>query len=215
MTDVFTLSKGSTRRPKCQLLVIENFYENPDEVRTYALSQEYETNQFHPGFRTVKKFVTDDHFKKFQMFLKPFHCKECKPSSRCNGSFQYNIGSDLSWIHSDSAVNIPAGYEAWAGIIYLTPDAPYSSGTGFFKFVDDSLEQKHALDKCQICLHSKNYFDGMHWKLVNNIGNIYNRLLLFNADQYHMSMDYFGSCKTDARLIQLFFLAMKFDGSEC
>jgi hypothetical protein len=43
------------------------------------------------------------------------------------------------------------------------------------------------------------------WKIVNNAGNVFNRLILFPSSQYHISMDYFGTDKYDSRLIQIFF----------
>mgnify|MGYP001173591384 CR=1 FL=1 len=43
-----------------------------------------------------------------------------------NGSFQYTTSRDRSWIHTDSWNN-------WAAVLYLTPNAPESSGTGLYK----------------------------------------------------------------------------------
>jgi hypothetical protein len=33
-------------------IVIDNFYENPVDVRNYALTQTYTTHSYHPGTRT-------------------------------------------------------------------------------------------------------------------------------------------------------------------
>jgi hypothetical protein len=89
----------------------------------------------------------------------------------------------------------------WAGIIYLTPDAPVSGGTGFFKYKNgDILELSLEQEK-------KNGKDNSKWEIVSTIGNIFNRLVLFRANQYHMSLDYFGEDFNDGRLIQLFFFS--------
>ena len=45
------------------------------------------------------------------------------------------------------------------------------------------------------------------WEVVDTVGNVFNRLILFNAKRYHMSMDYFGKDKTDSRLFQVFFFS--------
>ena len=42
------------------------------------------------------------------------------------GAYQYTTQHDRSWIHADQTTN-------WAGVCYLTPNAPHSSGTGLFK----------------------------------------------------------------------------------
>ena len=43
------------------------------------------------------------------------------------------------------------------------------------------------------------------WELVDRVGNVFNRLILFNSKRYHMSMDYFGDSKENGRLFQVFF----------
>ena len=40
-----------------------------------------------------------------------------------NGAFQYTTSRNRSWIHND-------GWNNWAAVLYLTPNAPVSSGTG-------------------------------------------------------------------------------------
>jgi hypothetical protein len=41
------------------------------------------------------------------------------------GAFQLCTASDRTWIHSDC-------HNMWAGVCYLTPNAPLSSGTAFY-----------------------------------------------------------------------------------
>ena len=45
------------------------------------------------------------------------------------------------------------------------------------------------------------------WELVDKVGNIFNRLIIFNAHHFHSSMDYFGTTKEDGRLFQVFFFS--------
>jgi hypothetical protein len=47
--------------------------------------------------------------------------------------------------------------------------------------------------------------DMTKWDMVDRLGNLYNRLVLYRGDTYHTSLDYFGSNAIDARLFQLFF----------
>ena len=76
----------------------------------------------------------------------------------------------------------------------MTPDAPFSAGTGFFRAKDPS---------------PSNGYDMTRWDLVNQIGNVFNRLVLFDSNQWHTSMDYFGDCKENGRLFQVFFFKTK------
>ena len=117
-----------------------------------------------------------------------------------NGAFQYTTSRDRSWVHVD-------GYNNWAGVLYMTPDAPLSSGTAFYRFHDGSmgtidaeiLKNKEETDK-----YSQ---DMTKWHLVDQVGNVFNRLVLFNSNRYHMSMDYFGDSKENGRLFQTFFFS--------
>ncbi len=45
------------------------------------------------------------------------------------------------------------------------------------------------------------------WEKVDQVGNIFNRLILFNSNRFHMSMDYFGDSKENGRLFQVFFFS--------
>ena len=41
--------------------------------------------------------------------------------------------------------------------------------------------------------------------MVDRIGNVFNRLIMYRADNYHVSLDYFGKDMYDGRLFQVFF----------
>ena len=47
--------------------------------------------------------------------------------------------------------------------------------------------------------------DKTYWELVNEVHNIYNRLILFRSDQWHAPMNYFGCDNETGRLTQVFF----------
>jgi hypothetical protein len=187
----------------CKLVIVENFYENPLEVRTFALKQNFISRNYHPGKRT-KSFATIDHRKIFQSILKPFGGDIIKfETIGDNGSFQIATSYDRSWVHIDSCNN-------WAAVVYLTPDAPLSSGTGFFQFHDGTLD---GID--QIILNNENItsasrMDLTKWKLVDNAANIFNRIIFYRSNNFHMSMDYFGKDIYDGRLFQVFFFSTEY-----
>jgi len=197
-----------TRNPSCGLIIIDNFYNNALDTRNYILTQEFLVRGNYPGQRTVS--YANEHLKEtIQTYVEPFGGKitdfpipkeDGSDASIYNGSFQYTTSRDRSWIHID-------GHNNWAGVLYLTPDAPLSSGTSFYKFYDGAackrdmelLENKEEIDR-----YSQ---DQTKWEKVDQVGNVFNRLILFNADRFHMSMDYFGDTKENGRLIQVFFFS--------
>jgi len=180
------------------LIVVDNFYSNPDEVRNYVLTQKFEIKGNYPGNRT-RSFATNELKTKIQEYIFPFGGKIIDfPISKdvYNGSFQYTTSRERSWIHVDC-------YNNWGGVLYLTPDAPLSSGTGFYKFKNGSTvqETEHGSET------SKYSQDMTKWQNVDKIGNVFNRLILFNSNRFHMSMDYFGDNLENGRLFQVFFFS--------
>ena len=123
-----------------------------------------------------------------------------KTDDNYNGAFQYTTSRNRSWFHVDSWNN-------WAGVLYLTPDAPVTSGTGLYRYKDGTRliqEQNLKGNKVEMDEYSQ---DVTKWDLVDQVGNIFNRLVIFNANHFHSSMDYFGIDKDDGRLIQVFFFS--------
>lgn len=198
-----------TRNSSCGLIVIDNFYNNPYDTRKYILTQEFLVRGNYPGQRTIS-YANEDIKSIIQKYIEPFGGKitdfpipkedGSDASGIYNGSFQFTTSRDRSWVHID-------GYNNWAGVLYLTPNAPLSSGTSFYNFYDgttckrdmDILENKEDIDK-----YSQ---DLTKWKKVDEVGNVFNRLILFNSNRFHMSMDYFGDSKENGRLFQVFFFS--------
>ena len=197
------------RNPSCGLIVIDNFYSNAIDTRNYILTQEFKVRGNYPGQRTHS--FANQHLKDIiQEYVMPYGGKitdfpmpdETNQNNNdiYNGAFQYTTSRDRSWVHID-------GFNNWAGVLYMTPNAPISSGTGFYRFYDgatckqdmDILENKKEIDKFSQ--------DMTKWKIVDSVGNVFNRLILFNSNRFHMSQDYFGDSKENGRLFQVFFFS--------
>jgi len=197
------------RGPSCGLIIVDNFYNNAMDTRNYILTQDFSVKGNFPGQRTIS--YANDHLKEIiQTYVEPFGgkivdfpCPNADNSNAAeiyNGAFQYTTSRDRSWIHTDKWNN-------WAGVVFLTPNAPLSAGTAFYKFKDGAtcqeegnmLKNQTDVDRCSQ--------DLTKWELVDRVGNVFNRLILFNAKRYHMSMDYFGDTKENGRLFQVFFFS--------
>ena len=116
---------------KIEMISIADFYTNPDEVRAFAMSQEFSESGNYPGRRT-KPFLNDSVKQVIQDTIKGFAGNVTWWGDDNSGAFQYTTAQDRSWIHSDATTS-------WAGVIYLTPDAPLSAGTGLFRHKETGL----------------------------------------------------------------------------
>ncbi len=200
----------------CNLIVIDNFYDDVDSVRKFSLNQVFDRGGNYPGKRT-KNFIDNELKIKLQNILFPYSGDiiDWNDETGFTGSFQLTTSKNKSWIHADST-------GTWGGVLYLTPNAPLSGGTGFFKSkLDGSLTEpdnfsevvyedmaSYQLDIAKIDAN-KIYSDMEKWELVNQIGNVYNRLILFRSKQWHSSLKYFGKDYEDGRLTQVFFIKTK------
>jgi hypothetical protein len=209
------IERNILNTPSCGIIVIDNFYTNPLETRNYILEQEFSVRGNYPGQRTLS--YANNHLKDIiQKYVYPFGGKityfpmpkpdsDPDPNSNdseqiYNGSFQYTTSRDRSWIHVD-------GFNNWAGVVYMTPNAPLSSGTAFYQFHDGTMCESDSImlnNKKEIGIYSQDF---TKWNLVDTVGNVFNRLILFNSKRYHMSMDYFGTNKENGRLFQVFFFS--------
>lgn len=193
----------------CNLLIVDNFYNNPMETREFVLSQEFKVRGNYPGQRTIS--YANEHLKQnIQKYIEPFAGKITQfpiPSPDgsdadkiYNGAFQYTTSRDRSWVHTDH-------FNDWAAVLFLTPDAPVSGGTAFFKFEDGSTcedDIRHIQGSKPTDKFSQ---DMTKWTKIDEVGNVFNRMVIFNSKRFHMSMDYFGSDKYDGRLFQVFFFS--------
>jgi hypothetical protein len=184
-------------------IIIDDFYNNPHEVREMALNQEFGVFGNYPGIRT-KPFRNDSIFQVIQDSLRHAGGNIRNwDSYDYTGAFQFTTANDRSWIHADQTT-------MWAGVCYLTPNAPLSAGTGLFRHKETGLESAPrksdgSLDEEVLSKVYIDYRDMTKWELTHRLANKFNRLVLYRGDYFHMSLDYFGQNKYDGRLFQTFF----------
>lgn len=181
--------------PKKRFWVVDDFYQDPYAVRNFALQQEYEdSSDWYKGRRTYKQFLSPFVKARFEETM-GIKIREWE-SHGMNGRFQYCVPEDRLVYHYDS--------QTWAAMIYLTPDAPYPTGTSFYAHRQSRI--KHADEHLQSndCF-AGGFYDGTKFELVDTIGNVFNRLVIFDARLFHAASGYFGQKIEDARLFQIFF----------
>jgi len=194
-------------RPASQsIIVVDNFYANPLELRHLILRQDFHVLGNYPGRRTVS-YATEELKTTIQGYMREkisdFPIPNANGSDAAltyNGAFQYTTSRDRSWVHMD-------GFNNWAGVLFLSLRAPVTSGTCFYKFEDGTMTEADQIIINNKALTDLASQDMTKWTLVDRIGNLFNRLVLFKSKRFHMSQDYFGTTKEDGRLFQVFFFS--------
>ena len=180
----------------CNLLILDNFYNNAIDTRNFILTQEFNVTGNFSGKRT-KSYATDELKNIIEKYLIHFAGKITEwdnSESSYNGAFQYNTSRDLRYISNNSSNN-------WMGILFLNVNNCIDYGLNIYKFKNQSLDEKNNYE---MIMYDQDY---SKWYLVDKVGNIFNRLVLFNSKEYHYGLDYFGIDKNNASLFQVFFFS--------
>lgn len=190
-----------------RIWIEDDFYENPDEVRKYALEQMYwDKGHGGVGWRTRKQFIFDGVKEKFESIMNKKITNWTETYSIC-GVFQAGFGN-LNGIppqvfHADS--------QQWAAMVFLTPDAPVQTGTKIVRNKKSKIYHTSQSENVFDYFPNQGTFcDSTLYEDVDVVGNVYNRLVIFDGQCIHTSCGYFGSSFETGRLWQMFF----FDAEE-
>jgi hypothetical protein len=197
------------------ITIINDFYEDPFKVREFALSQEFkflheieDYGHVFPGSRTKDLSTIDQLFfqKVCEKLTSIFHNYDYdKMRWSITSSFQsvtseYNSGV----IHQDSDT-------VFAGVLFLSPNPEFHSGTSLFK------ENKiFNLEKYQEALKENDLKFKKNQKIsydyhqmfdeVLTVQNVFNSLILYEGQHYHAANNFFGNSRETSRLTQVFFV---------
>ena len=207
------LSKVNDHSPG--MVVVDDFYTHPHEIRDIALTLDYKPSAYHKGKRTKSKLVLDGTKEKLEKILGKEIIAWTEVHSHC-GVFQHCIPADRIVFHYDNQTH--------AAVVFLTPDAPVTAGTAFYRskshpWLDRALEvgkndiktdeELLATEQLLIGKVHDDFLDATKWEEVDRIGNKFNRLALFDARRIHAASQYFGKDASDSRLFHMFFFDVK------
>jgi glycosyltransferase involved in cell wall biosynthesis len=191
MNDFKVSSNTNTR-----LWIVDNFYEDPYAVRKFALEQEFEQNlDYYKGNRTKNQYIVPGTKEAFEKIIGKKITNWTETHGMC-GRFQYCTAQDDLVYHCDG--------QTLAGMIYLTPDAPHSCGTSLFAHKRTGLRNENDFGDVNV-FGETGFYDKTKFELVDTAGNVFNRLVLFDAKCIHSANEYFGTDITNSRLFHLFF----------
>lgn len=172
---------------RTNVIIVDDFYNNADEVRDFALQQDFNILGNYPGKRT-KSFLWPSVKETIERIINIKVTNWMEDSY--SGAFQYVLEKENTWIHTDH-------HNMWAAVVYLTPDAPHDCGTGLFVHKPTkSIVKNYEGDP---------YLNPNEFELHDRIGNKYNRIVLYRSDIFHAALGYFGDNITNCRLFQVFF----------
>jgi hypothetical protein len=180
--------------------IVDNFYDNPDEIRKFALEQEFGDESVITGFvgrRTFNQFLFPGLKEAFESVMGKKITKW--EEHGMNGRFQICWSGERLVYHCDS--------QKWGGMIYLTPNAPYQCGTTLYADKKNRARTYYdpGWDEYWANTPGDCHLDRTPFEPVDVLGNVYNRLVIFDASCIHSASEYFGTNKDNARLWQMFF----------
>jgi len=180
--------------------IVDNFYNNPDEIRKFALEQEFGDESVITGFvgrRTFNQFLFPGLKEAFESVMGKKITKW--EEHGMNGRFQICWSGERLVYHCDS--------QRWGGMIYLTPNAPFQCGTTLYADKKNRARTYYdqGWDEYWANTPGDCHLDRTPFEPVDVFGNVYNRLVIFDASCIHSASEYFGTNKENARLWQMFF----------
>jgi hypothetical protein len=173
-------------------LILDNFFDEPDLIRNYALAQEYFKKEQHPndignfpGYRS--RYINELNSELFNVLVQT----EIKMVEQILGHpladkyTEYWTKFSFSWTDETTPVNRHHDFmddwngfkDFFGGVIYLTPNPPTNSGTEIVDIVE--------------------------------VENVYNRFVMYNAKLLHGAQSSFGKDINDSRLVLTHFIYLK------
>jgi hypothetical protein len=186
----FNLNQNIRKR----IFVVDDFYEDPEKVRNLALSQTFHNQPWYKGKRTNDRFLFHGQKQKFENIID----QEISGwlTEPMNGRFQSCLPEDLLVYHCD--------IQKWAAMVFLTPDAPFEAGTSFYSDKRNGVRDQTD-PRISETFADENFYDKTRFELVDKVGNIFNRLIIFDGSLIHAPSSYFGHDLETSRLFHMFF----------
>jgi hypothetical protein len=176
MTTVsFAVQPSSTSH----VYVVDNFYERPDEVRSF-------------GLQTSEQSSSADIVKSVQSLQDRME----QILGRKIASFsQFEENGRFTATNRFATIDYQTKPYQYAGYVFLTPNAPVTSGMTMYR----SRTTKQPFLKEDVIRSNSTDLEA-----IDIIGNVYNRLVLFESQRVHAVTHHFGNDLERGRLVQTF-----------
>lgn len=197
---------------KQNIIIVDDFYTNPEEIRNIALLEEYpepEEEYTYPGKNSNGSYYNQQVHQKFEEIVD----KKLNPADK-NGYFRISLESD---VHKQD-IHVDPSWE-WGAVIYLSDpkDCVDEGGTSFWRHntlrmemcpKTDEEAQFYGFPSYKEAWWTTVYGDGQDrskWTRYFLCPMRYNRMVLFRTYLWHSHNFNFGTNLQNGRLVQLFF----------
>lgn len=197
---------------RSKVIIVDDFYAKPESVRARALTSSYAdiAATDYPGFASKLRLETKTLQKVFGDLI---NSELNVDKTRFTwGGFRFitEESGKHAKVHADVAID-------WAGMVYLTPNAPMSAGTAFFRHKETGFDspptdrQARALGYSDASEFDEKVIrpdkaDLSKWEQIARIEPTFNRLILFRGGEfYHAPIGGCGNSQETARLTHVFF----------
>lgn len=210
------------------IVVIDDFYEDPNSVREYALNQKWflpyldkAADKPERWSSSVYKQYNQCPFKSSAPMIEQleYAVNESIDMQHWNGAFPtdarglavgksrdhntcfWNCMFHVKHTQHDEAKGVhnhvvdswnSVGNNGWAGIIYLSPDAPTDGGLRLWRNKDPKRNLKWMPKPDE-------------WMQIDEFANIYNRMILVRGNIPHVGAQGWGDNIKNGRMFQTFF----------
>jgi len=180
---------------KPRIWVVDNFYEDPNKVRNFALAQWFFDDEGYVGMRTRTQHFFPGVKERFEEIM----------GKKITKWEDYGMNGRFQSCHAGLPLAVHCDEQQWAGMIYLTPDAPFESGTTAWAHKKSRIRHGGEAEDITQVFNQKTFVDLTPYEPVDVIGNVFNRLVIFDGRLVHSASQYFGWDIASGRLWHMFF----------
>lgn len=173
------LNLGISENYTPNLIVVDNFYQNPDNVRAIVIDNP-------PQYITQTDYIKN----KIESIM------NCKITSLD----KYKSENIKNLAVSSDPILIKTSEHQYSAVIFLTPNAPINSGITLYRSKHTKKMTVSDSDKSTVFQNGNQ--DITEFEPVDVIGNLYNRLVIFNTHLIHSISHNFGTNNKNGRLTQ-------------
>ena len=197
------------------LVVRDDFYPDPDEVRRIAQSMTFLTNEHFTGLMTHQVYHQSGIRRRLERILSVKITRWDTDPSEGNGVFYggFSAGKnrELPGIHSDEP------YTDITVVVYLTPGIPAGYGTSLWQHertgivnaptAGDARRAKTSLGRLRERLEREST-DRSRWVEIDRVGYRYNRMVAYASGMLHSATKHYGANLSGGRIYQTFRLGV-------
>ena len=191
------------------LIVVDDFYPEPEQVRAAALSADYpevEGPRTFPGRNSVQKFLPPGLDEVISRLVGERLVSSADPRPS-HGRFRITLAGEPSRY----LVHVDPSMLTWVGVVYLNLPEQCRGGTEFFRHTglnSDrtplSEEELRAYGPASIAeLLQQDGNDPAKWERIMTVPMRFNRLIMYRPWLWHSAGEAFGDSLETGRLIQL------------